>query len=87
MQSTSKLEQKTYDMNTITAADFTVEFDITKEMYDNFVENEYKVKKKEGTDELLYKGMSAVRAFKKELKTDVERELSRSLGAKLAKNP
>lgn len=72
MQSISKLEQKTYDMNTITAADFTVEFDITEDMYENFKKKEY-VQKED------YKGMSAARAFKRELKNDVEDVLTKAL--------
>ena len=33
MQATSKLDQLAYDMNTITAGDFTVELDINRKMY------------------------------------------------------
>ena len=33
MQATSKLDQLAFDMNTITAGDFTVELDIDKDMY------------------------------------------------------
>lgn len=33
MQATSKLDQLAYDMNTITAGDFTVELDINRAMY------------------------------------------------------
>ena len=67
MQNTSKLEQKSYDSNTITAADFTVEFDITQKMWDDF-ETEWESKYKAD-------GYSKARAFKKELKHDVEREI------------
>ena len=38
MQATSKLDQLSYDMSTITAGDFTVELDINKEMYRNLQE-------------------------------------------------
>jgi len=72
MQSISKLEQKTYDMNTITAADFTVEFDITEEMWDNFKDKEMG----------KYPGYSEARAFKRELKHDVEREIRKSIQTK-----
>ena len=63
-------------MNTITAADFTVEFDITPEMYENFEEqwiSEYKPQ-----------GYSKARAFKRELKKDIEREIKRSIDEKKA---
>jgi hypothetical protein len=30
-----------YDMNTISAGDFTAELDITKEMYEDFLDNQY----------------------------------------------
>jgi hypothetical protein len=33
LQETSKLDQMKYDVGTITAADFTVEMDITDDMY------------------------------------------------------
>lgn len=41
LQKTSRLDQLEYDMNTISAGDFTVELDITKDMYDEFIENFY----------------------------------------------
>ena len=41
LESTSKLDQVKYDLKTITAGDFTVEFDITYEMYENFLEDIY----------------------------------------------
>ena len=86
MQSISKLEQKTYDMNTITAADFTVEFDITPAMWDEFI-NGKDGKPGEYTANTEYKeaGLSEARAFKRELKKDVEREITKSLAAKRAK--
>jgi len=37
-----KLDQKKYDVNTITASDFTVEFDITQKMWDYYLDCFYK---------------------------------------------
>ena len=59
-------------MNTITAADFTVEFDVTDEMWQNFNDKEYKEKAE-------YSNMSPARAFKRELKFDIEKVLTESL--------
>jgi hypothetical protein len=42
LMETSKMDEKKYDIATITAADFTIEMDITDEMYENFLFNEYK---------------------------------------------
>lgn len=41
LQTTSKLDQLKYDLKTITAGDFTVEFDITREMYETFLMDIY----------------------------------------------
>lgn len=30
-----------YDVKTVTASDFTVEYEITKDMYDDFIDNVY----------------------------------------------
>jgi hypothetical protein len=35
------LDQKEYDVNTISAGDFTVELDITEEMYQDYLDNFY----------------------------------------------
>jgi hypothetical protein len=70
-------------MNTITAADFTVEFDITAEMYDHFCENEFKTKYLSNADTKHY---SEARAFKRELRDDVCREIRKSIEEKKAKH-
>lgn len=41
LEQTVKLDQKKYDVNTITASDFTVEFDITYDMWKYFLETYY----------------------------------------------
>jgi hypothetical protein len=41
MLKTSKLEEQRFDMNTITAGDYTVELDITREMYQYFLDSRY----------------------------------------------
>jgi hypothetical protein len=41
MQTTSRLQKAAYDMNTITAGDFTVEYDISAEKYDYFLKNKF----------------------------------------------
>jgi hypothetical protein len=70
-------------MNTITAADFTVEFDISAEMYDHFCENEYKTKYLNNPETSHY---SIARAFKRELRDDVSREIRKSIEQKKAKH-
>jgi len=41
LQQTSKLDAIKFDISTITASDFTVEYEISKEMFDHFISNEY----------------------------------------------
>ena len=41
LQKTSRMDMLEYDMNTISAGDFTCELDITKGMYQEFLENFY----------------------------------------------
>lgn len=41
LQQTSKLDQIKYDLKTITAGDFTVEYDITEQMYRTFLKDNY----------------------------------------------
>lgn len=44
-----------YDNNTVTAADFTVEIDISTEAYDDFLKNQYyPIGKKQGYSPGLY---------------------------------
>jgi hypothetical protein len=65
MQRTSKLDQLSYDMNTITAGDFTVELDINKTQWKKFIDEEY-------TDEIK-KEYSPALYFKRYLKTEIEK--------------
>jgi hypothetical protein len=41
LQQTSKLDAITFDLKTITAGDFTVEYEISKNMFDDFMSNQY----------------------------------------------
>lgn len=41
LQQTSKLDAIKFDIKTITASDFTVEYEISKDMYDDFLSNQY----------------------------------------------
>lgn len=41
LQQTSKLDAIKFDITTITASDFTVEYSITKEMFKDFLDNHY----------------------------------------------
>ena len=41
MQSTSALDTVSYDINTVTAGDYTVEMDITSKMYQSFLDNQF----------------------------------------------
>jgi len=44
LQQTSKLDAIKFDIATITASDFTVEYEISKEMYEDFLCTIYPVK-------------------------------------------
>ena len=68
MQRTSKLDQLSYDMNTITAGDFTVEMDINHDQWNQFMENEYTGEIREKYSPGLY--------FKQFLKTKIEELVS-----------
>lgn len=50
LQETSKMDKQEYDMNTITASDFTVEMNISKEMYQYYLDNEYEPRGKDEID-------------------------------------
>jgi hypothetical protein len=41
LQQTSKLDNLKYDVKTITASDFTVEYEISRDMWDDFLDNQY----------------------------------------------
>jgi len=46
-QNTSTLDSLSYDNSTVTASDYTVEMDITSEMYQIFLANDYEAVKDE----------------------------------------
>ena len=41
LSETSHMDEKKYDNDVITAADFTIEMEITDEMYDDYLRNQY----------------------------------------------
>jgi hypothetical protein len=41
LQQTSKLDAIKFDISVITASDYTVEYEITKEMFSDFMSNTY----------------------------------------------
>jgi len=41
LEETVHLDQKKFDVNTITASDYTVELDITTAMWNNFLKHHY----------------------------------------------
>ena len=64
MQTTSKLDQLDYDINTITAGDYTVQMDINRSMWDFFIDEIYPSR---------YKGkFSPGLAFKKYLIEEIQ---------------
>lgn len=73
-----KLDQKKYDVNTITASDFTVEFDITKEMWDYYLETYYKDNGENQIEESGQKYSPAL-FLKKHLTDNVSKILTESL--------
>ena len=82
LQTTSKLDQQSYDMSTITAGDFTVEMDITAKMWQFFLDNHYEA---EGaTDE--YDGSTLLPAalqLKNHLSHKMTAMISKSMHARL----
>lgn len=64
---TSRLEYKTWDVNTVTAADFTVELNITKNMWDTYV---YKFK------DTLEPNKTLINKFHDDLKSEIEKIVS-----------
>ena len=81
MQTTTKINMLEYDMNTISAGDFTVELDITKKMYDEFLDNFYEPY---GTREKDENGKIYSPALY--LKKHLTQEISRILTAQLKHN-
>lgn len=69
------MDEKKYDIATITAADFTIEMDITDEMYENFLFNEYKDHGDQKTEESGHKYSSAL-YLKKYLQEQIEELLN-----------
>ena len=82
LQTTSKLDQVKYDLKTITAGDFTVEYDITADMYKDYLLDIYehigKKEKEESGD-----SYSPALYLKKYLAQRVEEILSESIKWKL----
>lgn len=70
---TSKLNQLSWDVSTITPGDYTLHYEITDEAYDWFIENIYK---RNGDEE---NGISAGMSFKLYLKAEIERILTEKL--------
>jgi hypothetical protein len=71
-----------YDMNTISAGDFTVEMDISKKMYEDFMDNVFEPIGSRQTDEhgKLY---SPALYLKKYLSEEVSRILTNSMKFRL----
>mmetsp|Transcript_8384 Transcript_8384/g.14010 ORF Transcript_8384/g.14010 Transcript_8384/m.14010 type:complete len:683 (+) Transcript_8384:250-2298(+) len=74
LQATSKLDQKKYDVQTITAGDFTVELDISPSMFKFFCDNYYDPEKEED-------GVADSRAMQleKHLTREIEQMIERSM--------
>ena len=82
LQTTSKLDQVKYDLKTITAGDFTVEYDITAEMYETFLRDHYEPTGKNEVEESGEKYSPAL-YLKKYLAQRVGEVLSDSIKYKL----
>jgi len=85
LQTTSRLDQLEYDVNTISAGDFTVELSINRTMWSYFLEEHYdpigsKMKEESGDfySQSLY--------LKKHLSDEIGRMLTRSLKHKKDKD-
>jgi hypothetical protein len=78
LRKTSRLDQLEYDVNTISAGDFTVEMDITQEMYDEYLREFYEPtgsKLREGYSGQFY---SPALYFKRYLSEEIGRILTES---------
>lgn len=71
----TKLELVKYDMSTVTASDFTVELDISREAYQDFLQNHYRPKVKNNE-------RSPAMYLKEYLKVKVDHLLSMNLQRK-----
>lgn len=87
LQQTSKLDAIKFDIKTITASDFTVEYEISKEMYEHFESNQYsmyenqqEVINNQPTGNTYSKGL----ALKSYITKEVQMLLSDSLKASMA---
>jgi hypothetical protein len=78
LQKTSRLEQLEYDIHTISAGDFTVELDITKEMYDDFIDNYYNPIGSKMKEELSGETYSPALYLKKYLSEEIGKMLTKS---------
>ena len=78
MQNTSKINMMEYDMNTISAGDFTCELDLTNEMYDDFLDNFYEPFGSRQTDD-SGKIYSPALYLKKHLMDEISRILSNQM--------
>jgi hypothetical protein len=78
LQKVSRLDQLEYDMNTISAGDFTVELDITAEMYQDFMENFYEPIGSKLKEEKSGETYSPALYLKKHLSEEVGQMLTKS---------
>lgn len=76
MQKTTQMNMQEYDMNTISAGDFAAELDITKDMYDYFLDNFYEPFGSRLTDE-CGKIYSPALYLKKHLSDEISRILTK----------
>jgi len=81
MQTASKLDQLAFDLKTITAGDFTVELDITRDMFETFKQEEY-----DNQPDIASKFTRGL-ALKRFLMRKISSLLSGTLNDKLDKDP
>lgn len=86
LSETSHMDEKKYDNDVITAADFTIEMEITDEMYASYLENQYHG---QGENEIEDSGnkYSSALYLKKYLKNDIQELLDEVHKYKLEKDP
>lgn len=80
------MDEKKYDNDVITAADFSIEMEITDEMYTSYLENQYDAFGKDEIEESGNKYSSAL-YLKKYLKKNIEELLDEVHQYKLEKHP
>jgi hypothetical protein len=78
LQKTSRLDQLEYDMNTISAGDFTVELDITQTMYKEFLSEFYEPTGSKMNEEKSGQIYSPALYLKKYLSEEIGRMLTLS---------